>query len=674
MVLSMLTVKDGMSNIDVNALIPQLKMKLVGAWLNNIYQLNSVFLFKFRSVNGENLTLLVECGKRIHLTVFKRPTPKTPSPFTMMMRTKIKNAKVTEINQYDLDRLVYFTLYKGGEKYTLIFELFGDGNILLLNSFNQILYALKYVKMRDRTILPKKTYDYPPLRGKNPFEIRVDELKEILKSSSKDIIHTLIANLNLATDYVEEILINSNIDFKTLAKEMDSERVNTLMSNLNNLLNKVKSGNLTPCIFSDNTGKMVNVTPFNLVKYSTLNRKEFSDFNEALDVFFTEYEAKAITTTSEAKFKSKTASLQRIKEEQEEAASLLQSKVELHKTIGDLIYSNYMVIDELLRTIQEARKRKIEWPVIIDKLNKAKEMNIPSALIFKALKPDQAILVVEVNGVEFNLDFRKSLTQNADQYYQLSKREENKLKGALSALEKTISKLKQLEGESKEYSKPEHIKKTRKKEWYEKFRWFITSDNFLVVGGKDAKSNETLIKKFTEKNDIVFHADIHGAPIVVLKSGGKTPSETALKEAAQFAASYSSAWSKGAGGVDVYYIEPEQISFSPPSGQYLPKGSFIINGPRNYVRNQPLNLMFGIILKDGHPIPVCGPPTAIMKLTKINVPLRIGDLSSGKIAKKIKEYITRIANEEEQVIIEELSLEEIQNILPPGGSDIAVKI
>ncbi|MEM2109177.1 MAG: ribosome rescue protein RqcH [Candidatus Odinarchaeota archaeon] len=670
----MLPVKDGMSNIDVNALIPQLKIKLLGAWLNNIYQLNSIFLFKFRSVNGENLTLLVEYGKRIHLTSFKRPTPKTPSQFTMMLRTKVKNAKVTEINQYDLDRIVYLKLDKGDEQYTLIFELFGDGNILLLNRFNQILYALKYVKMRDRAILPKKTYDYPPLRGKNPFEITVDELKEILRNSSKDIIHTLISNLNLAADYAEEILINSNIDFKTPAKEVDTELVNTLMSNLNNLLNKIKSGELDPCIFSDSAGKMVNVAPFNLVKYSVLNRKEFSDFNEALDVFFTEYEAKAITTTSEAEFKSKAASLQRIKEEQEAAAALLQSKVKLHKTIGDLIYSNYMVIDELLRTIQEARKKKIEWSVIIDKLNKAREMNIPSALIFKTLKPDQAILVVEVNGVEFNLDFRKSLTWNADQYYQLSKREENKLKGALSALEKTISKLKQLEGESKEYSKPEPIKKTRKKEWYERFRWFITSDNFLVVGGRDAKSNETLIKKFTEKNDIVFHADIHGAPIVVLKSGGKNPSETALKEAAQFAASYSSAWSKGAGGVDVYYIKPEQISFSPPSGQYLPKGSFIINGPRNYVRNQPLNLMLGIIFKDGHPIPVCGPPTAIMKLTKINVPLRIGDLSTGKIAKKIKEYITRIASEEERMIIEELSLDEIQNILPPGGSDIAVKI
>ncbi len=668
----MLAVKTSMSNIDLNAVTPLLKTSLLGSWLNNIYQNENIFLLKFRSIKAENLTLLVEPGKRVHLTSFKRVTPKTPSSFVMFLRNKIKNAKLVELNQHDLDRILYLVFEKKSEKYTLIIELFGDGNILLLNSLNQILYALKYVRMKDRVILPKQVYVYPPLRGRDPFEINLEELKEIMKQSSKDIIHTLVANLNIASEYAEEVLLNSNIGFKTPAKTVQVDQLKILIENMKALLTKIKSTQLSPCIFSDNQGRRISVTPCILIKYANLNREEYTDFNEALDVYFTEYESQTKALQVDDKVKSKINSLERIRKEQEEAVKLLQERIKLHKTVGDLIYSNYPIIDELLRTVKQAREKKIEWSEIISKLNKAKEMGIPSALIFKELKQDKAELTVEVNNIIFNLDFRKSLTQNADHYYNLSKKEEAKLTGALSALEKTNSKLNELTLKLDEL-KPKPVKKTRKKEWYERFRWFITSDNILVIGGKDAKSNELIIKKFTDKTDLIFHADIHGAPIAVLKSGGQRPPETSIKEAAQFAASYSSAWSKGAGGVDVYYVNPDQISFSPPTGQYLPKGSFIITGPRTYIRNQPLSLMFGVIIKDDYPIPVCGPPSAITKLTKITVPIKIGDLSSGKMAKKIKEYLKKTIKKEEQLIIDELSLDEIQNTLPPGGSSIADK-
>ncbi|WEU40749.1 MAG: NFACT family protein [Candidatus Odinarchaeum yellowstonii] len=668
----MLNVKTSMSNIDLNAVTPLLKRSLVGSWLNNVYQNENIFLLKFRSAQGEIFTLLAEPGKRVHLTCFKRSTPKTPSSFVMSLRDKIKNAKLIEINQHDLDRIIYLVFEKKNEKYTLIIELFGDGNILLLNSLNQILYALKYVKMKDRAILPKQLYVYPPLRGRDPLEISLEDLEEIARGSSKDIIHTLVANLNIASEYAEEVLLKSNIEFTTPAKTMSRDQLKILMENLKTLLTKIKSVQLSPCIFSDNQGRRISVAPFNLVKYSHLNREEYTDFNEALDEFFIAYESQTTIFQLDEKVKSKIESLERIRREQEEAVKLLKAKIQLHKTVGDLIYSNYPIIDELLRTVKEARDKKIEWDEIIIKLNKAKELKIPSALIFKELKQDQAELTVEVNGVTFSLDFRKSLNQNADHYYTLAKKEEVKLKGALSALEETNSKINELISKSEEL-KPKPVKKTRKKEWYERFRWFITSDNLLVIGGRDAKSNEQLIKKFTDKTDIVFHADIHGAPIVVLKTGGQTPPETSINEAAQFAASYSSAWGKGAGGVDVYYVKPDQISFSPPSGQYLPKGSFIINGPRTYIRNQPLNLTFGVVLKNDYPIPVCGPHSAIMKLTNIIVPLKLGDLSSGKLAKKIKEYLKKKVKKEEQQLIEELSLDEIQNILPPGGGEIADK-
>ena len=96
----------------------------------------------------------------------------------------------------------------------------------------------------------------------------------------------------------------------------------------------------------------------------------------------------------------------------------------------------------------------------------------------------------------------------------------------------------------------EHIsipKKRVKKnlKWYEKLRWFVTSDNVLVIGGRDAGTNEAVVKKYMDNNDIYLHADIHGATSTVIKLDGSKINDSILKESGEFAASFSTAWSKG---------------------------------------------------------------------------------------------------------------------------------
>ena len=112
------------------------------------------------------------------------------------------------------------------------------------------------------------------------------------------------------------------------------------------------------------------------------------------------------------------------------------------------------------------------------------------------------------------------------------------------------------------------------KEWYEKFRWFTSSDGFLVVAGKDTVSNEVLVKKYATQEDVVFHAEISGAPFVVVKAEGKTISEQTLHEAGEYAASFSRAWRENAGSADVYWVKVDQLSKSGPSGESVPHGAF----------------------------------------------------------------------------------------------------
>ncbi len=209
----------------------------------------------------------------------------------------------------------------------------------------------------------------------------------------------------------------------------------------------------------------------------------------------------------------------------------------------------------------------------------------------------------------------------------------------------------------------------REKVWYEKFRWFHSSDGSLVIGGKDATTNEILIKKHMEPHDIVFHADIVGAPFVLIKTEGKTPSEQSLKEAAQFAASYSRAWKTMFGVVDVYWFHPKQISKSPPSGQYLRKGSFMIRGAKNYIRNVPLAVAIGVQIKEYARI-IGGPPKAVSKHTKIYVEIVPGDHKSGELAKQIRRILAEKTPEDLRKQVIEIPLEEIQVFIPSGKGNI----
>jgi len=136
--------------------------------------------------------------------------------------------------------------------------------------------------------------------------------------------------------------------------------------------------------------------------------------------------------------------------------------------------------------------------------------------------------------------------------------------------------------------------KAMKKEWYEKFRWTFSSSGFLIIGGKDSTQNEILVKKHLGQHDIFAHADLPGGSVVIIKSNGKDVPEETKIEAVLFAVSYSRSWRGRLGVADGYWVNSDQVTKTPPSGEYLAKGAFMIYGERNYVRNSPLSLSLGI--------------------------------------------------------------------------------
>jgi predicted ribosome quality control (RQC) complex YloA/Tae2 family protein len=228
----------------------------------------------------------------------------------------------------------------------------------------------------------------------------------------------------------------------------------------------------------------------------------------------------------------------------------------------------------------------------------------------------------------------------------------DKIKGGEQAIKSTLQKI---DGEDEK--KPLHsLMKIKKTYWFENYRWFISSNGNIIVAGKNAKTNDRLVKKHLEKDDLYVHADFHGAPSCIIKSldvknNKRNIDEKTIEEACIFAVIYSRAWKQG-GNSNAYWVYPYQVSKTPQSGEFLPKGAFIIRGKRNYQKCK-LELAIGKIYIEGQQKLMGGPVTAVKKITNHYIVFSPGN----KTKEEITKYLTSFFK---------VSIEDIQSILPSG--------
>jgi len=250
--------------------------------------------------------------------------------------------------------------------------------------------------------------------------------------------------------------------------------------------------------------------------------------------------------------------------------------------------------------------------------------------------------------MKVTLTVNKSIPENAAFYYEQAKRAKKKISGAKEAIEKTkkeIEKLKTTKKYEEKKKKTQIKKKNIKREWYEKFHWFTSSDGFLCIGGKDATSNEIVVKKHVEKDDLVFHTEMPGSPFFVIKADKPIPKQT-KEEAAIATASYSKAWKLGLGTAEVFSFTKEQIT------KASKKGSFFVHGKRDYY-----NVELKIAIANNNKI-IGGPVEAIKKQTNNFIIIKPGHQKSSDIAKTIQKKLTG-------------DIEQIQKFIPAGKTSIS---
>jgi predicted ribosome quality control (RQC) complex YloA/Tae2 family protein len=652
--------KSEITSLDLRFLIKELRGSLAGGFIRKIYQYEYAlegkkshqFLFEIFVPGKEEKWLYVDRNK-IFLTTYKKPSPVKPPDFCLFLRKHLNNSKVVDIRQHEFDRIVEMRT----ENNILVIELFSDGNLVLCDHERKIIMPLYVQKWKDRELKPKIPYSYPPAKI-NPFAVNFDYFREFLGKFGNNIIAVLASGFGLGQAYAREVCLLARVDGETPS---DSIGVN-LSIHLFNAIRGLDNLSFKPAIYDD------FVSPFRLESAGEKAiKKETGSFSEALDEFFSEQQIRIAEEFEDKLKEERKEKVERILETQEVALDKFKEEKEEKRTNADIIYSHYGTVESILEAINRAKSSGLSWEEI---KSRAGSESTPEAEAIKEIREHEGIVVIELEGQEIELDFRKSLEENAEDYYEDSKHAKKKITGVYEAMEETRKRMEE-EPEIEKPEKPAKVERKRGK-WFEKFRWFRTSDDFLVVGGKDATSNEVLVRKQAEPSDMVFHSDIQGSPFVLIKSEDADISDYAKKEAAEFTAAYSKAWGSGLATVDVYAIRPDQVSKQPPTGEYLPKGSFMVYGQREWFRDVELKIAIGVrIDRESESVGViAGPVMPVRKQADYFVTIKPGETEGSSLARQIRNKILIKANPEDKICIEKIPLDEFQKFIPGGKGEI----
>jgi len=667
-----------MSNVDLYAISHELHELLSDARVQKAYQpTRDTVIIRFHVPGQGRVDVAFQAGLRVHTTQYPPENPKVPPSFPMLLRKHLKNATVKGVRQHNFDRILEIDIQKE-HRFTLVVELFSQGNIILLDEENRIILPLKHRHAQGRKITSKEEYHYPAERGIHPLNVELEDLKKLFSDSDSDLIRTL-ARSGLGGLYSEEIFLRSGVDKKLPAQDADDETIQAIHQSMVELFKPLKTFNFQPQIvkeiIKDENGEPVkkgekgkvkigkeDVLPLDLVMYQDYEKECFPSFNQAADEFYSGKVGADIKKVQEDIWAKEVGKYEKRLRIQEETREKFQKTIVESKKKGDLLYSHYSDIQNILDIIHQARER-FSWVEIASKLKKARKEGLKEAQNLESLDK-MGVLTLNIEGERVVVDTNLEIPENAEKYYNKGKKAKRKIKGVNLAIERTRKDVERMRNKRELALERVQVPQKRVKrelKWFEKLRWFLSSDGLLVIGGRDAGTNELVVKRYLEKHDIYLHSDIHGAPSVVIKKGdleGDIP-ESTIQEAGYLAASFSSAWSKGYASQDVYWVHPDQVSKTPQSGEFVARGAFIIRGTRNYLRGIPLKIAVGIVDYEGERI-MAGPVDAVSKYTDNYVILKPGFTKKEEIARSVLKKI-----DPDRI----LTLEDVIRVLPSGKCD-----
>jgi predicted ribosome quality control (RQC) complex YloA/Tae2 family protein len=566
--------KNSMDVIDVHVASSRYAERLRGCFLDNFYKASFYWLMRVRCRDGV-LSVKMEPGVRFHVSTVE-PVKKKVDPFTIFVRRRLGNARIRDVRQLGWERLLRVDLERGGEVYGVVVELLPRGVALVVDDEEKVLFTTRYLELKDRVVKTGVKYQPPPPKGLSP---KAENLVDVLLAYDT-LVKAVVKGWGLPGYIAEEVIYRAGLFEEKSAEPAKIARadLSRLAEEYGRLVEEAGSGRGYLVYYTEGSepALFTSFRPRVIAEEYGWSVREL-DFDTAVDTFFSFYEKNIARKMVERKLAEKKGEVEAAIKGILERVRSFQAELEEYKKALNAIYENYEFVEQALLCSQEARRTQ-GWD------------SIPKLCSgVTAYQPAKGLIQLRVGGVEFWLDIRLDLKGNIIELRKKISELEKKIE---SALEKKKSLEEEL-GKIEESAVEESRIVIRPREWYERYHWLITTSGLLAIGGRDASQNEVIYRKYLEDSDIFLHADIHGAPVVVLKTHGREASERDILEAAYLTACYSKAWKAGFASIDVFWARGDQVSKAPPSGEYLAKGSFMVYGRRNYV-TIPLELSLGL--------------------------------------------------------------------------------
>uniref|UniRef100_A0A914WEK2 Nuclear export mediator factor NEMF n=1 Tax=Plectus sambesii TaxID=2011161 RepID=A0A914WEK2_9BILA len=645
--------KTRFSTLDLFAVIHDLQ-PMLGMRVANVYDIDSkTYLIKLQKPEHKEV-ILFESGVRIHPTSYDWPKQQSPSGFSMKLRKHIKQKRLESVRQLGVDRILDLQFGDEDRACHVIVELYDRGNVVLTDSDYIILNVLRPRTDKDVDVRFAVREKYPvELARQSDEAMSLDRLKEVLAGAKpNDSLRKVLAPL---TQYGPALLEHCFISAgfppncqvgKTFNPEADVERLHAALLSAHDIYLSMKNekakGFLTTKIESrvvdpslpnkenDSTdAPLVTYQEFHPMLFAQLvppytkpeyGVKELETFGQAVDEFFSNRESQKSDVKALQQEKDAVRKLQNVKKDHEQRLIALEEAQAANDRRAALIEMNKELVDKAILVIRSALANQLGWEAIQQLIDDAAKRADPVASAIKGLKLDISHITMqltdpyadadeddedEVVGNErtmrVDIDLNLGAYQNARKYYDSRRAASVKQQKTVDASKKALKSAEQKTHEALKLVKVRaNITKHRKPMWFEKFFWFISSENYLVIGGRDAQQNELIVKRHLLAGDVYVHADLRGASSVVIKNRSGCAAEEippkTLNEAGTMAVCYSAAWeAKVVTGA--WWVKHDQVSRTAPSGEYLTAGSFMIRGKKNYLPPAQLQMGFGFLFK-----------------------------------------------------------------------------
>jgi predicted ribosome quality control (RQC) complex YloA/Tae2 family protein len=619
------TPKDRFTSLDTLALVRELRA-LGPARADKAFDLaDGGWSLVFHVPGAGRRELALVPGRYAALTDAPPEHSEELSPIARELRRLLAGAVLRSVAEPGGERYLELTFSRGDEPGGLVLavEFFGTGNLIVARG-GKVAAVAHPRGWKHRSVRVGAAFERPPVRS-DPWKLGRSEIEAELGRSRTDLASTLAARLSLGGPVAEEVIARAGWHGSSPAANRAVEvapRLHEILSELVAEIGEHPRGHLYR-----REGLLVDATPYLSRRWEAgTQTEERASFSAAALEFFLTV-APAAPSPEESQAAKELQALERLEERQRRAVVELTDKERQLRDDADVILAHYGNAEEALA-----------------------EASVPEGA---------RELRVEIGGRTVTLQIGKTPRQSAQALYESAKVVAEKLNGAWSALQETEERrakplpAARIARTTSRATASKHL-------WFERHRWFLSSEGAVVIAGRDAPSNDLIVRRHLKDGDLYLHADLHGAASVIVKrpADGSAVGEATIREAAQWAVAFSKAWRAGLASGSAFWVTPEQVSKAASTGEFVPKGAWAIHGTKNYVRDVPLELALGLVKLGAEERWTVAPESAVRAHGRVLALLTPGE--------------ERERSDREAELVRDLGISRtvLQGLLPAGGLSI----